>query len=75
MFCSALISGYLLNATGFDVALKGAQTAKTLYLMRAFDCGIPLLASAIAIWAILTYGLTEAKAHEIRMELEKRRGK
>jgi GPH family glycoside/pentoside/hexuronide:cation symporter len=43
--------------------------------MRAFDCGIPLLASAIAIWAILTYGLTEAKAHEIRMELEKRRGK
>jgi GPH family glycoside/pentoside/hexuronide:cation symporter len=75
MAASALISGYLLNATGFDVALKGAQTAKTLYLMRAFDCGIPLAASAIAIWAILTYRLTEAKAREIRLELEKRRGK
>ena len=75
MAAAALIAGFLLDATGFDVALKGAQTAKTLYLMRAFDCGIPLVASAIAVWAVVTYGLTEARAHEIRRELEKRRGK
>ena len=75
MAAAALIFGYLLNATGFDVALKTAQPAKTLYLMRACDCGIPLIASAIAIWAVLTYGLTEARAREIRVELEKRRGK
>jgi Na+/melibiose symporter-like transporter len=43
--------------------------------MRACDCAIPLVASAIAILAILTYGITEARAREIRVELEKRRGK
>ena len=75
MAAAALIFGYLLNATGFDVALKTAQSARTLYLMRACDCGIPLVASAIAIWAVLTYGLTEARVREIRVELEKRRGK
>ena len=75
MAAAALIFGYLLHATGFDVALKTAQSARTLYLMRACDCGIPLVASAIAIWAVLTYGLTEARAREIRVELEKRRGK
>ena len=75
MAAAALIFGYLLNATGFDVTLKGPQPEHTLFLMRAFDCGIPLVASAIAIWSILTYGITEAKAHEIRTELEKRRGK
>ncbi|HXR48323.1 MAG TPA: MFS transporter [Candidatus Limnocylindrales bacterium] len=75
MAAASLIAGYLLHATGFDVALKTAQPARTLYLMRACDCGIPLIASAIAIWAVLTYGLTEARAREIRVELEKRRGK
>ncbi len=75
MAAAALIFGYLLSATGFDVALKGAQSERTLFLMRAFDCGIPLVASAIAIWAIMTYSITEAKAYEIRTELEKRRGK
>ncbi|MGA9777705.1 MAG: MFS transporter [Limisphaerales bacterium] len=75
MAAASLIAGFLLNATGFDVALKTAQSARTLYLMRACDCGIPLVASAVAIWAVLTYGLTEARAREIRVELEKRRGK
>jgi GPH family glycoside/pentoside/hexuronide:cation symporter len=75
MAAASLIFGYLLNATGFDVALKTAQPARTLYLMRAFDCGIPLIASAIAILAVLTYEITEGRAHEIRKELEARRGK
>jgi len=75
MAAAALIFGYLLNATGFDVALKTAQSVKSLYMMRAFDCGIPLISSAIAVWVILSYGITEAKAREMRTELEKRRGK
>jgi GPH family glycoside/pentoside/hexuronide:cation symporter len=75
MAAASLIFGYLLNATGFDVALKGAQPERTLYLMRAFDCGIPLVASAIAILAVLNYEITEGRAHEIRKELEARRGK
>jgi GPH family glycoside/pentoside/hexuronide:cation symporter len=75
MSMAGLVFGYLLTATGFNVALKGAQPANTLFLMRVFDCAIPLVASAVAIWAVMTYGLTEARAREIRVELEKRRGK
>ncbi len=66
--------GYLLNATGFDVALAGSQAPRTILLMRIFDIGIPFVGSALAIWAILTYPITEARAHEVRRELEKRRG-
>ncbi len=66
--------GYLLNATGFDVALDGNQTNHAIFLMRLFDVGIPIIASAIAIWAIVAYPITEEKAHEVRQALEKRRG-
>ena len=66
--------GYLLNFTGFDVALKGAQTENTLFLMRLFDVVIPIVSTLIAIWAVKSFPITEEKAHEIRAELEKRRG-
>ncbi|HUA38114.1 MAG TPA: MFS transporter [Candidatus Sulfopaludibacter sp.] len=75
MSVASLAGGYLLKESGFNVELGGHQTAKALYLMRVFDCGIPAIAAAIAIWAVLTYGVTEARAREIRVELEKRRGK
>jgi len=67
--------GYLLNSTGFDVAFEGAQPARTITLLRLFDAGIPMLTSAIAIWAVATFPITEAKAYEVRQELERRRGK
>ena len=66
--------GYLLNATGFDVALEGAQSEQTIYLMRLFDAFIPAAASGIAIWTIATLSLTEERAHEVRLKLEARRG-
>jgi GPH family glycoside/pentoside/hexuronide:cation symporter len=37
--------------------------------------GIPVISSALAIWAIVSYTLTEEKAHEVRQALERRRGK
>jgi glycoside/pentoside/hexuronide:cation symporter, GPH family len=67
--------GYLLNATGFDVNLGGAQSPHSILLLRIFDAGIPMLASAIAIWAVVSYPITEARAHEVREELERRRGR
>ncbi len=67
--------GYLLNATGFDVALGGAQADRTIILMRLCDAVIPMVTSAIAIWAVATFPITEEKAHEVRQELERRRGK
>ncbi|MFC1500869.1 MFS transporter [Elusimicrobiota bacterium] len=69
------VSGNVLNATGFDVALGANQTAETLFRLRLFDVFLPILTTLLAIAAIATYPLNEAKAHEIRAELEKRRGK
>lgn len=66
--------GYLLNATGFDVARAGEQGARTITLLRLFDAGIPALASAIAMWIFTSYHITEERAHEVRAELERRRG-
>jgi len=66
--------GFLLEATGFDVALEGAQTDATILWMRLFDILVPMISSAVAIWIIASYEITEEKAHEIRTELERRRG-
>lgn len=66
--------GFLLNATGFDVALEGAQTVETIFMMRIFDAFIPAATSLIAIWAVWSYPITEEVAHEVRQKLEARRG-
>jgi GPH family glycoside/pentoside/hexuronide:cation symporter len=75
MAIAGLLTGILLKGSGFDVALAGNQPVKTLFLLRVFDVGIPIVTSAIAIAIMATYKITEQKAHEIRTELEKRRGK
>ena len=66
--------GILLELTGFDVELEGAQTASAIFLMRLFDVVFPVAASATAIFAVWRYPITELKAHEVRDELERRRG-
>jgi GPH family glycoside/pentoside/hexuronide:cation symporter len=74
MAAALAAGGFLLNATGFDVALGGNQAERTIYLMRLFDAFIPFTASGIAIWSIYTFSITEEKAHEVRAALEARRG-
>ena len=66
--------GFLLNATGFDVALGGAQGGQTIFLLRLFDAGIPMIASAFAIWAVASFSITQEKAYDVRARLEKIRG-
>jgi GPH family glycoside/pentoside/hexuronide:cation symporter len=75
MAAALAVGGYLLNATGFEVSLAGQQSPQTILLMRLCDMLIPMIASALAIWAIMTYPITEEKAHEVRVELERRRGR
>jgi len=67
--------GYLLNATGFDLALGGAQSARTITLLRLCDAGVPILTSVLAIWTVARFPITEASANEVRRELERRRGR
>ena len=66
--------GFLLNATGFDVELNGNQTERAIFLMRLFDVLVPFVCSALAIWAVYAFPITEEMAHEIRLKLEQRRG-
>ena len=69
-----LLSGFLLNWTGFDVNLQGNQTEQAITMMRASDAFIPVITSLIAIWAIVSFEITEKRAYEVRKELEQRRG-
>jgi GPH family glycoside/pentoside/hexuronide:cation symporter len=68
-------SGHLLNATGFLQEMGANQSEKTLFLMRLFETGVPIVAYALAIAAIFTYDLDEKKVRAIRVQLEARRGK
>ncbi len=67
-------SGYLLNATGFDVALEGAQSEQTLWWLRIYDVVVPMASSILAIGFIALYSITEQRAYEVREALEERRG-
>ena len=71
---ASFISGLLINATGFRQEIGLAQTPGTLLWMRIFDIGIPIVTSLIAIFVIMTFDMTEAKACEIRVQVERRRG-
>ena len=70
---AGLLTGVMLAVSGFDVALETAQTEETLFLLRVFDVGIPLLTSSIALWIMYTYEITETRSHEIRAILDQRR--
>jgi len=74
MALAGLLTGIMLNASGFDVELA-TQPEKTLFLLRVFDVGVPLITSALAIVIMFTYQISERRAYEIRAELERRRGK
>jgi GPH family glycoside/pentoside/hexuronide:cation symporter len=75
MAVALAISGHLLNFTGFLQELGIHQSAQALLLMRVFEIGLPILTYGLAIAAVGSYDLTQEKAQEIRLELEKRRGK
>ena len=72
---ASLLSGILLNATGFKVELGLNQAPNTLLWMRLFDVGIPIVTSLIAIGIIMSFEVTEDNAYDIRKQLEAKRGK
>lgn len=65
--------GFLLNASGFDVALEGAQTTETLFWLRVYDVATPVITSLIAMLALMSFEISPAKAREIRTQIEQRR--
>ncbi|MDD2680163.1 MAG: hypothetical protein PHO03_05155, partial [Candidatus Omnitrophica bacterium] len=71
---ASVLSGVLLNVTGFNVALGAKQTVSALFWMRICDVGIPIVSSLAAIFIIITFDISEARAYEIRTQIERRRG-
>ncbi|MBU2101478.1 MAG: MFS transporter [Candidatus Omnitrophota bacterium] len=70
---SSLISGFLINSTGFRQELGLAQAPGTLLWLRIYDVGIPIVTSVAAIFIIWTFDISEARAHEVRVQIERRR--
>ncbi|MGL1933670.1 MAG: MFS transporter [Fibrobacterales bacterium] len=53
----------------------GAQSAETIFQLRVADIVIPIVTSILAMYLMSKYDITEERAHEVRAELEARRGK
>ncbi len=69
-----LVGGFLLYSTGLDASLGANQPDATIFWLRFYDAFVPLAASAVAIYAVYRYPITERSALEVRNELERRRG-
>jgi len=75
-FCIGfLISGPLLELTGFDAAIEGAQPESVYLHMRIGYIAIPVTALVLALLLLKYFPITPEKAAEIREQLEARRGK
>ena len=69
---AGLLSGAIMTIVGFspDAAVQpeGAITG-----LRLFYSGVPIFGTAIALWVMRNYDLSEERAHEIREEIERRK--
>ncbi|MBF0331498.1 MAG: MFS transporter [Candidatus Omnitrophica bacterium] len=72
---ASLLSGILLNTTGFKAELGLHQAPSALFWMRVVDVGVPIVTSLIAIYIIMTFEVSEDNAYDIRRQLEERRAK
>ena len=74
MAFAGLLSGLIMALTGF-VADAPSQAEGVMTGMRLAYSLVPSSGALLAIWVMRNYDVTEEKAHEIRAELERRRGK
>jgi len=69
---SVLLAGILLQSTGFDAELE-VQSDRTLYLIRAWEIGLPSVLCLIGVALLLKCPLTEERAYEVKRLLAERR--
>lgn len=70
---AGLLSGVILTMVGFDQSVA-EQTPEALNALRLAFILIPITGTLLSIWVMKDYDLSEQKAHDIRTQLEKRRG-
>jgi len=68
------MSGFILDWTWFDAALKGDQPDGTLDRIRFLFAVIPITGLVLAFVSLRLFGLTQSRMQEIRARLEERRG-
>ncbi len=69
---AGLISGLILSLVSFQ-SNAPTQTDETMFWLRIFFVGIPILGTLTALWAMKDYDIDEVKALEVRSLLEKRK--
>lgn len=69
---AGLLSGLILSLVAFK-SNAPTQTDETMFWLRIFFVGIPILGTLTAIWAMRDYDVDEAKALEVRDLLQKRK--
>lgn len=72
-FCF-LVSGFILQWTGFDAKLGGTQPEGTLFAIRLLYTIVPAVGILIAMAVIARFPINQQRAAEIRKQLEVRRG-
>jgi GPH family glycoside/pentoside/hexuronide:cation symporter len=68
---AGLLSGLILSLVSF-IPNAPTQADETMFWLRIFFVGIPILGTLSAIWAMKDYDIDEAKALEVRDLLQKR---
>jgi len=74
MAVGAGVSFFILDWVGFD-STTDHQTAHTIFMIRFLLAAIPIVGLVLSILALVRFPLTQEKMHEIRQQLEARRGK
>ncbi|MBL7852839.1 MAG: MFS transporter [Cyclobacteriaceae bacterium] len=69
---AGLLSGTLMTLVGFDPSVA-VQPEGAITGLRIFFSGIPIFGTLIAIYVMRNYDVDEARANEIRAELDKRK--
>jgi len=69
---AGLLSGLILSLVAFK-SNAATQTDETMFWLRIFFVGIPIVGTLTAIWAMKDYDVDEAKALEVRDLLQKRK--
>ncbi|MDP8220296.1 MAG: MFS transporter [Candidatus Stygibacter frigidus] len=68
---AGLLSGVIMSVVGFDAG-AAVQPEHAITGLRIFYSGVPILGTSIALLMMHNYDLTEEKANEVRIELERR---
>jgi GPH family glycoside/pentoside/hexuronide:cation symporter len=71
---AAMLSGFVLEWTGFDVSLGSNQDPEVMRTMLLWWVLLPIIFWGISIVIVALYPLNRRKMHDIRTQLEERRG-